>query len=314
MNAVIQKQEPEQPRYDRLGNLAVAMPLPEQDAGQGELQQALRLSGILQTTLDVGKLIDIFAHEIIKLIDYQGLSYTQDELGISHRIGKNAPHSCTYRLVVTGETLGELVISRRKKFTKAETTLIETLLCGLVYPLRNALHYKKAIEAAHKDPLTGVNNRASMDEIIDREVNLAQRHGTPLSLLALDIDHFKRINDSHGHAVGDCVIKAVAEAAKQAIRSSDMVFRYGGEEFLILLSNTDRDGASLLAERLRKKIEETCIICDGKQVSATLSIGGACLQPGNESRDTLFGRADAALYQAKGSGRNCCRFADDAQQ
>lgn len=307
MSAVIQQQEHKQPRYDRLGNLAMVMPLPQDDS-QDELQHALRLSGILQTTLDVSQLIDIFAHEIIRLVDYQSISYTQDELGIKHSIGNSAAHSCTYRLVVSGETLGELVISRRKKFTKAETTLIETLLCGLVYPLRNALLYKKAIEAAHKDPLTGVNNRASMDEVIDREVNLAIRHKTQLSLLAMDIDHFKKINDNYGHAVGDCVIKAVAEAAKTAIRSSDMVFRYGGEEFLILLSNTDRDGATLLAERLRQKIEETCIICDGTHVSTTVSIGVTCTQRDSETRESLFARADAALYEAKSGGRNCCRY------
>ena len=308
MSAVIQEQENKQPRYDRLGNLALAMPLPDMDDGQDELQKALRLSGILQTTLDINKLVEIFAHEVIKLIDYHSITYTLEELGIEHTIGKPAAQSCTYRLVVSGETLGELVITRRKKFTKAEATLIETLLCGLVYPLRNALLYKKAIEAAHKDSLTGINNRASMDEVIDREVNLSIRHNTDLSLLAMDIDHFKKINDNYGHAVGDCVIKAVAEAAKAAIRSSDMVFRYGGEEFLILLSNTGREGASLLAERLRQKIEETCIICDGTHVSATVSIGITCRDHDNETRESLFSRADSALYEAKEDGRNRCKF------
>ena len=306
MNALIQ--EAEQPRYDRLGNLALAMPLPGKEGNPDELQKALKLSGILQTTLEVDKLIDIFAHEIIKLVNYQCISCNHMEHSISHIIGQPAEHSCTYRLVVAGESLGELVISRDKKFAKPETTLIETLLCGLVYPLRNALLYQKAVEAAHKDPLTGVNNRASMDEIIDREVNLSTRHGTQLSLLAIDIDHFKKVNDTYGHAMGDCVIKAVAEASKAAIRTSDMVFRYGGEEFLILLSNTDREGATLLAERLRQKIEETCIICDGTHVSATVSVGVTCMKAKDDSRSELFSRADAALYQAKSSGRNCCKF------
>lgn len=308
MNAVVKKQDLTQPRYDRLGNLAMAKPLPEKEDNPDELQEALRLSGILQTTLDVEKLVEIFAHEIIKLISYDSISYTNPEHGIEHSIGQAATHSLTYRLVVSGESLGELVISRAKKFSKAEAALIESLLCGVVYPLRNALMYQKAVEAAHKDPLTGINNRASMDEIIDREVNLSTRHKTQLSLLAIDIDHFKKVNDSYGHATGDCVIKAVAEAAKAAIRNSDMVFRYGGEEFLILLSNTAREGATQLAERLREKIEQTCIICDGTHVSATVSIGITCLLESNDSRAELFSRADAALYQAKSSGRNCCKF------
>ncbi len=306
MNALVQ--EVEQPRYDRLGNLALAATMADKEDNKDELQKALKLSGILQTTLEIDKLIDIFAHEIIKLVNYQCISYNHREQTISHIIGKAAEHSCTYRLVVAGESLGELVISRDNKFSKPETTLIESLLCGLVYPLRNALLYQKAIEAAHKDPLTGVNNRVSMDEIIDREVNLSTRHGSDLSLLAMDIDHFKKVNDTYGHAMGDCVIKAVAEAAQAAIRTSDMVFRYGGEEFLILLSNTGRDGATLLAERLRQKIEETCIICDGTHVSATVSIGVTCMNSKDDSRSEMFSRADTALYQAKSSGRNRCNF------
>jgi diguanylate cyclase (GGDEF)-like protein len=308
MSAVMEKQGYKQPRYDRLGNLALAMPVPATEETENELEKALRLSGILQTTLEVNKLIEIFAHEAIRLIDYQCVIYKHPDLGIEQVIGKPSTHECNYRLVVAGETLGELVFSRRKKFTKAETTLMETLLCGLVYPLRNALLYQKAVVAAHKDPLTGVNNRASMDEVIDREVNLATRHKTKLSLLAMDIDHFKKINDTYGHATGDCVIKAVAETAKAASRSSDIIFRYGGEEFLILLSNTGHDGATLLAERMRQKIEETCIICDSTQVSATVSIGITCLHETGDSRESLFSRADAALYQAKKAGRNRCKF------
>ncbi len=307
MNVVTQK-ELKQPRYDRLGSLALDMPAPEDSESQGELEKALRLSGILQTTLDVTKIIELFAHEIAMLVNYQHISYSHKELGIAISYGTAAPHSCIYRLVVSGETLGELVLSRRKKFTLKETSFLETLLCGLVYPLRNALLYKKALEAAHRDPLTGINNRAGMDAAIEREIQLAQRHGTELSLLAMDIDHFKKINDAHGHSMGDCVIKAIAEAATVAIRSSDMVFRFGGEEFVILLSNTGRKGATLLANRLRQKIEETCIICDGTHLSATVSIGITCSQK-DDTHAKLFARADSALYQAKSGGRNCCKFA-----
>lgn len=306
MNVVAQH-DLEQPRYDRLGNLALSMPNAESGEGQDELEKALRLSGILQTTLDIAKIIELFAHEIARLVEYQHIAYNHQELGLNLAYGKAAPHSCTYRLVVSGETLGELVFSRRKKFTSKETSFLETLLCGLVYPLRNALLYQKALEAAHRDPLTGVNNRASMDASIEREIQLAQRHGTELSLLTMDIDFFKKINDTYGHSMGDCVIKAVAEAATAAIRTTDMVFRFGGEEFVILLSNTGRKGATLLANRLRQKIEETCIICDGTHLSATVSIGVTCAQK-DDTYEKLFARADAALYQAKSAGRNCCKF------
>lgn len=297
-----------QPSYDQLaGNLALTLPTASGESGSSDMEKALRISGILQTTLDTTRIIELFAHEIAKLVDYHHLAYIHQEQGISLTFGKAASHSCTYRLVVSGETLGELTLTRRKRFTSRETSFLETLLCGLVYPLRNALLYQKALDAAHRDPLTGVNNRASMNSAIEREIQLAQRHGTELSLLAMDIDHFKKINDTHGHTMGDCVIKAVAEAATAAIRTTDMVFRFGGEEFVILLSNTSRRGATLLANRLRQKIEETCIICDGTHISATVSIGISCVQK-DDSYDTLFARADAGLYQAKAAGRNCCKF------
>ncbi len=298
-----------EPQYDWLGNLALSttQPMAEHHSSRKELEQALRISGVLQTSLDVSKIIEIFTHEISKLISYDHILYRNSAPEIEVGFGKKAFHLCTYRLVVSGESLGEILFTRRTKFTPDETALIETLLCGLVYPLRNALLYQKAIEAAHKDSLTQVDNRASMNAVLPREIGLALRHGTELSLLALDIDHFKNINDSHGHTMGDCVIKAVAEAALDTIRSSDIVFRYGGEEFAILLSNTSQEGAMLLAERLREKIAAMEIICDSERIITTVSIGIGCLQSG-DNEITLFERADRALYQAKNSGRNCCKM------
>ncbi len=305
--SVVAQHDFRQPGYDHMGPLPQAVPALSDVKNKDDLEKALRLSGMLQTTLEVDKIIDIFAAEVAKFVDYQYLNYVHEELNISQSFGQPAPHSCTYRLIVSGDTLGEMVISRNKKFSKLETTLLETLLCGLVYPLRNGLLYQKAIDAAHRDPLTGVHNRASMDSAIDREITLARRHGNQLSLLAMDIDHFKKVNDTYGHAMGDCVIKAVAETSKATIRSTDIIYRYGGEEFLILLSNTDKEGATQLAERLRQQIEETCIICDGIQISTTVSIGVTHLE-NDETREQLFAHADSALYEAKASGRNCCKL------
>ncbi len=273
--------------------------------------EALRISGALQTTLEIDKIIEIFSLEANKLLPFDQIEFRAPHHGIEFSIGKRARHSNTYRLVLAGEVLGELTLSRKSRFQPHETVLIESLLCGLVYPVRNALLYKQALEAAHKDPLTGVGNRAAMNDGLARELELARRHNTPLSLLTLDIDHFKRINDSHGHAIGDCVIKAVAEAAQLTVRSTDMIFRFGGEEFVIVLSNTSLHGAALLAERLRKRIEETTIVCDGNSLCATVSIGIATMAP-DDTPERLFRRADGALYQAKAEGRNCCRLASES--
>lgn len=292
------------PSYERFGNLALEL-IPEQESSP-DLDQALRLSGKLQTTLDVDKIIEIFAHETGQLVGFDHIHYTHREQNIDISFGDSARFSCVYRLVVSGHTLGELLFSRSKKLTKTENKQFETLLCGLVHPLRNALLYRTAVDAASKDPLTGVFNRTAMDASITREIDLAKRHGNHLSLLAIDIDHFKKVNDTYGHSMGDCVIKAVAEASSAAVRSSDMVFRFGGEEFLVLLSSTDQEGAELLANRLRQRIEETVIICDGQHISATVSIGVTAMN-NDDSQNSLFTRADTALYQAKAAGRNCVR-------
>ncbi|MEJ2393974.1 MAG: GGDEF domain-containing protein, partial [Candidatus Thiodiazotropha sp.] len=123
-----------------------------------------------------------------------------------------------------------------------------------------------------------------------------------LSLIVLDIDLFKRINDSYGHIVGDDVLRQVAQNVEQTIRSSDALYRYGGEEFAIVLNGTDEAGARLLAERIRQSVENL-VIGSLKDVHITLSLGVAVMQA-DESSKQLFKRADAALYQAKQGGRN----------
>ncbi len=151
------------------------------------------------------------------------------------------------------------------------------------------------------DVLTGMANRRALEQRWVVECNRAERHGTPLCVAILDIDHFKSVNDNHGHLVGDSVLSAVAEVLTGGIRKVDMAARWGGEEFLMLLPETDLPGAKVLAERLRLGIaEKEC--CDGR-VRVTASLGLAQFQKGDDV-DSLVRRADEALYRAKRSGRN----------
>jgi diguanylate cyclase (GGDEF)-like protein len=120
----------------------------------------------------------------------------------------------------------------------------------------------------------------------------------------LDIDHFKTINDTYGHGVGDGVLQAVARTVTDSIRASDLLFRYGGEEFLVLLADTDEEGAAQLAERIRTALERCiCLPGDGLTIRLTASLGVACLHR-EESKDALVQHADQALYRAKAGGRN----------
>ncbi len=137
------------------------------------------------------------------------------------------------------------------------------------------------------------------------ELGRSQRYGGKLSLLMVDIDHFKRINDSHGHRTGDLVLAAVSEQIRKALRETDVAGRLGGEEFAIMLPETNLGGAILVAERLRKQVATQAIdIDDGQTVQCTLSIGVACLDNTITDLENLLHHADTTLYSAKNGGRN----------
>lgn len=268
----------------------------------------LRMTQTLQTTLDISALLELFQLQCDANVPVDGLEYSNESLNISYLIGNRSRHTCTYNLRLSDLSLGSLAFRRRSKFTEAETVVLEKLMCCLLYPLRNALLYRDALALAQKDALTGICNRAAFDDSLQNEVTLAGRHRTPLSIIVFDIDHFKSINDRFGHTQGDNAIKAVVYCAQECARSSDMLFRYGGEEFVMVLRNTTQNGARLLADRIRRKIEK--LECQGtrKPIAMTVSAGVATLEHGSSAHkltaQQLFERADGALYTAKNSGRN----------
>lgn len=268
-----------------------------------EARRALQLAHTLQTTLEVESLIELFSAECSKDVTHDGLVYRNPETQLEVTLGNPGRHQCQYRLLIAGHTLGELEFSRRKRFTEAELQLLEYMLGSLLYPLRNALLYRQALQTALRDPLTGVNNRTAFDANLKREVDLARRHGTAFGLVVLDIDHFKEVNDRFGHLVGDCVLRDVAAHTGACVRSTDMLFRYGGEEFVILLSSTSVQGAKRLAERIRVAVEKLQCRYGSATIGITASLGVACLHQ-DDSPQSLFERADRALLKAKQNGRN----------
>jgi diguanylate cyclase (GGDEF)-like protein len=174
---------------------------------------------------------------------------------------------------------------------------------------RQELTHRAQVEAelrrwATTDSLTGMANRRHFLDLAEREMQRARRYDRPMTVAIFDVDLFKRINDGFGHAIGDDVLRAIATAAAGILRESDLAGRLGGEEFGVMLPETDLTGAIDLAERLRAAVAATCIQANGNPLSATISIGVAALEEGDASIDALFARADAALYRAKDSGRN----------
>jgi diguanylate cyclase (GGDEF)-like protein len=288
---------PAHPRvYSLDGSAAVQLP-----------EGAWQMSALLQTSLDVEKVVALFAREMAKRVPFDSFVYQHAEKGIELRQGEPTRHRASYRLLLEDRTLGEIALTRARRFSDTEIGTIEALIGGLVYALRNALLYREALESALHDPLTGVANRSALDTTLRREIGLAQRHRLPLSVLVLDIDKFKRINDNHGHAAGDAVLKTLARGVEACIRTTDVLARFGGEEFVVILPGTDSAGAQLLASRIRHAVEALRCDVDGIRgpvaLHITVSIGVASLDNA-ENAEQLLQRADHAMYAAKHLGGN----------
>ena len=159
-------------------------------------------------------------------------------------------------------------------------------------------------ETALRDPLTGLFNRRYLDGTLSREWARCQREGAPMSLLVIDVDHFKSVNDRHGHAIGDEVLRALAASLLAVLRSSDVACRFGGEEFVILMPGADEHVALVRAETLRQTVESRPVRVADATVAITVSIGVASAMPGDSQPEDLFPQADAAVYVAKRTGRN----------
>ena len=261
------------------------------------------LAGALQTTIDLDQLLPIFGTELLKTVDYSGFIFEHNEFNISIKNGVRTNHSCEYNLAIENISLGKLTFMRRKRFNEGELETIEKFLSVLLYPLKNTLLYRQAIQSAHTDPLTGVLNRSTLQSVFHKEASLSKRQHSNLSFVMLDIDFFKAINDKHGHVAGDEALKEVTKCISQTARESDHIFRLGGEEFAILLNGTDLKGAELLAERLRKAIQSISINYETAQFCLTVSMG-VTLYRQNEPLEDTMKRADKALYEAKETGRN----------
>lgn len=158
-------------------------------------------------------------------------------------------------------------------------------------------------ELANRDSLTGLYNRRYAQELIDHHVHLKDRNGRPLALALIDLDHFKQVNDEHGHAMGDRVLQVFAQQARQATREADVVARWGGEEFLIVMPETSAEGAALLVERLREALTTVCVSDEVPALRIAFSAGVTAHGMG-ESTDQAVHRADQALYEAKSAGRH----------
>lgn len=191
-----------------------------------------------------------------------------------------------------------------RDFSQNELRVLKLLAAQAAIAIENARLYSQVQQLAVTDSLVDLYNRRGLLEMGERELNRARRLERPLSAILFDIDHFKQVNDTYGHAVGDLILKAVAERCYQHIRLVDILARYGGEEFVVLLPDTDLAAARRIAERLREATEQMVTTVDGITITVTLSLGVAELTPDIIDLAALIERADQAQYRAKQAGRN----------
>ncbi len=214
------------------------------------------------------------------------LTAKTDESDLIHALSQGA-HDFLSKPARSGELRARLAVARR--LVEANDRLRE--------------YASRMEELATTDSLTGAANRRSLFTVAERELARSARYQTPCAALLLDVDAFKEINDHHGHAAGDMVLKKVVEICRQALRASDVVARLGGDEFAVLLPQTAQEAAFALAERLRATIETTAYGPPWQDLHATVTIGVSDCNSGHDV-DTLLRSADRALYQAKQAGRN----------
>jgi len=183
------------------------------------------------------------------------------------------------------------------------SSLISLVASELGGAIRMTILMDESERLATIDPLTGLMNRRAFLSAINVELARCTRHSIPTSLLLLDVDHFKAVNDTYGHAGGDRILSQVGACIRAMLRIPDLIARWGGEEFVVALTNTDQEGANLVAERLRQAIECLTVPFEDKTIHVTVSIGLASLRS-TETLEALIDRADRAMYGAKHAGRN----------
>ncbi len=230
-------------------------------------------------------------------------------------IDKHKPASVAIiPLVRRGKFLGALSMgsldAHRFENTMA-TDFIEHMTSVVSVCLENHLNYEAMKRTSLMDTLTGVNNRRFLEQRLGEEIDRAQRSVEALSCFFLDIDFFKKVNDTYGHQVGDQVLTLVAKTIREQLRNNDVLARYGGEEFVALLANIEEGMAFDIAERIRKKIKSIVVEAKGESVTITISIGSVTYKPSKGTHINssqvgvdLIEKADAALYSAKNSGRD----------
>lgn len=249
----------------------------------------------LQTTLDLSKLLDIVAMEAARFINFSGLYFRSQAVNKTLRGSRKAKHERQFELKLNDEFIGTLSYGIDSPISMIHYKDLERIHEIILYPLKNALQYHQALQLAMQDGLTGLGNRRYFDEQLKRAMHNANRHHTQVGLLLGDLNKFKAINDTYGHSVGDQVLKQFATILRACIRNSDSTFRFGGDEFAIIVENSSEYALDIIQSRINSALKTNLLLVK-YQVGCSL---GTTFMNRADNEHSLFERADQALYRQK---------------
>ena len=266
-------------------------------ATTGARPRPLELLRELQRSLEPEVVVDTFANRLHEHFAVEGFTFEHPD----HRLhwGTEGEPAFAASLDLEGDSLGRLAFYRQRAFGRRERDELARLADLLLQPLRNALAHASLQKQAFEDALTGLLNRQALDRMLPRELATAERNGQPMALVMIDLDCLKQINDTGGHAAGDEALRRVAQAISGSLRQSDLAFRVGGDEFMLLLPATGADGAMMVVERIQGFLRGGATL-HGQTLA--FSAGIARSAPGI-APDYLIEQADQAMYLAKRAGK-----------
>lgn len=257
--------------------------------------KTLALVSQLQTTLDIDELIKMFASQAARYVDFSGLYFKSPNLNKTLRGSRKAKQERRFDLRIGSNFIGTLSYGINSPISLTNHKVLEQLHQCLLHPLNNAIAYYQAMQLAMQDALTGLGNRRHFDEQLKRAMHNANRHHSLVGLVLGDLNKFKAINDNYGHAVGDFVLKEFASILRQCVRDSDSLFRFGGDEFAIIVENANETALAIIETRISQALSNNASLAK-YQLGCSL---GSTFMNRADSEASLFERADETLYRKK---------------
>jgi len=261
-------------------------------------RQSLALMKQLQTTLELDKLLTIFSIEVAKYVSFSGLYFKSKTIRKALLGSRKAKSERQFDLRIGSEFIGTITYGINAPISLTNYKILTQLHQSLLYPIKNALAYHHAMQLAMQDSLTGLGNRRYFDEQLKRAMHNANRHHSLVGLVLGDLNKFKAINDTFGHAVGDQVLQEFANVIRESIRDSDSPFRFGGDEFAILVENANENALNIIEQRVSMALNSNVLL---NKYELSCSIGSTYMNRADDEH-SFFERADKALYRKKLTG------------